>query len=144
MSIDFICPKCGTIGRWGSTDQGGLHMNEPWCYCNGHNGRKSCGFTCPRSEFWKYQKKIEDAFETEEAYKAYTEAERKRMENPPINTMNTHFIGVMGDRVTVGRAIVGQLTKQEAFVIAAYLVALAEPLPGDDSFEKVQLAVVNA
>lgn len=60
-----------------------------------------------------------------------------------IDTFNKFMVGSMAGQVTLLRGIPpGGLTKQDALLLAAYLVAMADP--GREEFDKVLAAVLNA
>lgn len=57
-----------------------------------------------------------------------------------INTFNKFAVGVKGSRVVIvnQRAASMQLTREDAFLLAAYLVAMANILPASADFEGVE------
>jgi hypothetical protein len=60
------------------------------------------------------------------------------MNGVPVDTFNKFFVGVLGPDIVVGRAQ-PRMSKADALLLAAYLVALAEEAPGE--FARVLVAV---
>lgn len=58
-----------------------------------------------------------------------------------IDTCNRHMVGVQGDKIGIGMPPRTLMTKEEALVLAAWLVALADPL--GEKFAEVLDAVEN-
>lgn len=48
-------------------------------------------------------------------------------------TFNRYFVGARGEKVVI-MTHPGEMTKEQAFNLAAWLVAVATPLPGDLEF----------
>jgi hypothetical protein len=44
----------------------------------------------------------------------------------PIDTMNKFLVGVIGDDVMLMKPPIGRITKQDALLLAAWLVAMAD------------------
>lgn len=58
-----------------------------------------------------------------------------------IDTTNDFLVGVQGADLVVTRPPVGRITKPQALRLAAYLVVLAEDLPGE--FDGILAAIRN-
>ncbi len=61
----------------------------------------------------------------------------------PIDTMNKFFVGVQGDNVVFLRPIPQKISKADALLLAAWIVALADDSPSeaDEEFKAVLDAV---
>ena len=59
-----------------------------------------------------------------------------------IDTMNRFGVGVQGDGVVIVMPPRGIISKDDAILLAAWLVALADPL--EDRFEKVLHAIQSS
>lgn len=72
----------------------------------------------------------------------------KKSQSQEINTFNKFFVGVKGDYVALmmPAKIPPQLTKQDAYLLAAYLVSMADITPPYDgpTFTEVLKAVREA
>lgn len=60
-----------------------------------------------------------------------------------INTANRFMVGVKGDSVVVLLPPTTVLDKEAALVFAAYLVLMADAVPGELDFQEVLVAVEN-
>ena len=60
-----------------------------------------------------------------------------------IETLNKFMVGVIGPDVIVGKFVGGRLSPQDALLLAAYLVAMAE-IQTEQKFDEVLKAVQNA
>ena len=60
-----------------------------------------------------------------------------------IDTRNIYLVGVHGDKLCILRMPVGRLSKHQALNLAAYLVSMAEAIPGDEKFDEVLTAIQN-
>ena len=59
-----------------------------------------------------------------------------------INTLNKFFVGVQRDMVLIGRLPMGPISADDALLLAAYLVSMAE-MNTETKFEDVLKAVQN-
>jgi len=58
-----------------------------------------------------------------------------------IDVSNDHFVGVLGSRVVIALPPMGPMDQDEALRLAAWLVALADPL--GERFEEIRNAVLS-
>lgn len=60
-----------------------------------------------------------------------------------IDTLNQHFVSAQGSHVLIQRPPRGPLTRLEALRMAAWLVAIAEPLgeAGEPTFDEVRKVI---
>jgi len=63
---------------------------------------------------------------------------------PEIDTANKFFVGVRGRDVMLMKPVAGILTADDAILLAAYLVSMAEIQGPTNKFEDVLNAIRNA
>lgn len=65
------------------------------------------------------------------------------MSVPKIDTANHYLVGRRGDQLVVLLPVVGEISKDHALVMAAWLVALADDSEGYAQFHRVLDAVLQ-
>jgi hypothetical protein len=63
---------------------------------------------------------------------------------PDLDTSNQFLVSGSRDHLVIMRQPIGPLTRVDAYVLAAWLVSMAEVLPGDEKFEDVLAKVQNS
>jgi len=58
-----------------------------------------------------------------------------------MDTLNRHLVGMQGGKIVIMSPPLGGMTKEQALVLAAWIVAVADPR-GED-FQKVLDAVIS-
>ena len=59
----------------------------------------------------------------------------------PIETLNKFLVGVRGDEIVIMNPPRTLISKEDALLLAAYLVAMADTSEGHEQFERVLEAV---